>query len=42
MTDAQVITPWEVAAGEKGVDYDALIQKFGSTPINDVFLKYLK
>eukprot|EP00127_Corallochytrium_limacisporum_P005734 Clim_evm113s210 gene=Clim_evmTU113s210 len=33
--DEQVVTPWDVeAADEKGVDYDKLIEKFGSQPIS--------
>lgn len=29
----QVVTPWEVEAGEGGVDYDKLIEQFGCEPI---------
>ncbi|CAK9031133.1 Tryptophan--tRNA ligase [Durusdinium trenchii] len=29
----QVVTPWEVEAGEDGVDYDKLIETFGCQPI---------
>jgi len=29
----QVVTPWEVEAGEEGVDYDKLIKQFGCEPI---------
>jgi len=29
----QVVTPWEVEAGEGGVDYDRLINEFGSSAI---------
>lgn len=36
MAEKQVITPWEVNAGDKAVDYDALIKNFGSQPITDV------
>ncbi|CAI5730963.1 unnamed protein product [Peronospora destructor] len=31
-SDAQVVTPWEVEA-EDGVDYDKLVEQFGSTKI---------
>ncbi|CAE7549077.1 WARS1 [Symbiodinium natans] len=30
----QVVTPWEVEAGEDGVDYDKLIETFGCQPIS--------
>ena len=30
----QKITPWDVEAGEKGVDYDKLIRDFGSSPVS--------
>jgi hypothetical protein len=29
----QTVTPWDVKAGEKGIDYSKLIEKFGSSPI---------
>ena len=31
--DDQVVNPWEVKAGEKGIDYMKLIEKFGSQQI---------
>ena len=36
--DTQVVTPWEVEAGEEGIDYDKLIRDFGSTPIEEDIL----
>ncbi|XP_066302618.1 tryptophan--tRNA ligase, cytoplasmic-like [Branchiostoma lanceolatum] len=38
--DDQLVTPWEVtAASQKGVDYDKLIKKFGSTKIEDSLIE---
>ncbi|KAK8795613.1 hypothetical protein WA158_000270 [Blastocystis sp. Blastoise] len=34
----QVITPWNVDAGENGVDYMKLIKRFGSSPIDQALL----
>jgi len=37
--DADVVDPWEVKSkSAKGVDYDKLIQKFGSSKIDDALL----
>jgi len=37
--DEQVITPWDVQGTETGIDYDKLIQKFGSQKISDELLE---
>jgi hypothetical protein len=34
--DIQKITPWDVEAGDEGVDYDKLIRDFGSSKIEPV------
>jgi tryptophanyl-tRNA synthetase len=33
------VDPWNVEAGEEGVDYDFLIKEFGTNPINDALLR---
>jgi tryptophanyl-tRNA synthetase len=33
LSEEQVVTPWDVKGGEKGIDYMKLIEKFGSAPI---------
>merc|ERR1712232_1234544 len=30
----QEVTPWDVKGGENGIDYNRLIEKFGTTPID--------
>ena len=30
----QVVTPWDVSAGEGGIDYDKLIEQFGCSRID--------
>jgi len=39
-----VVTPWEVTGGEKGqaVDYDAVIDKFGCSRINETLMQRLE
>ena len=34
----QNVTPWDVSAGEKGIDYDKLIDQFGSQRIDDALI----
>lgn len=38
-TDAQQVTPWEVSAGNKGINYDKLIEQFGSQPITPALIE---
>ena len=35
----QVVTPWEVGAGEDGVDYEKLVRDFGCEHIDDALLQ---
>jgi tryptophanyl-tRNA synthetase len=37
--DDQQVTPWDVKAGEKGIDYDKLIDQFGSQRIDPPLLE---
>ena len=37
--DGQIVTPWDVQAGEKGIDYDKLLVKFGCSPITPNIIK---
>jgi len=38
----QEVTPWEVVAGEEGIDYDKLIIQFGSVPIDKSLLERIE
>lgn len=43
MTDTQVVTPWEVETeDEKGIDYDKLINEFGSQRITPHLIKRME
>lgn len=39
---AQIVTPWEVDAGDDAIDYELLVRNFGSKLIDEVlhFSKY--
>ena len=40
VSDAQHVDPWEVkGAGDKGIDYDKLIEQFGSQPITPALIE---
>ena len=38
-SEPQRVTPWQVKAGEKGIDYDKLISQFGSQPITPALIE---
>ena len=37
--DEQHVDPWSVSAGDKGINYDKLIEQFGSTPITPALIE---
>ena len=38
----QVVTPWEVEAGEQGIDYNKLIEQFGTAPITKELIERIE